>query len=86
MQFGNNIASGNPGKPPPVPTSKIEVSSSKEINFASPFVELPHKLTVLQNLTVFGHIYGVKNLSYKIEKLAQDFNFSPIFLMWSWFL
>jgi ABC-2 type transport system ATP-binding protein len=45
---------------------------SKEINFASPFVELPHKLTVLQNLTVFGHIYGVKNLSLKIEKLSQD--------------
>ena len=45
---------------------------SKEINFASPFVELPHKLTVLQNLTVFGHIYGVKNLSMKIEKLSKD--------------
>ena len=27
---------------------------SKEINFASPFVELPHKLTVLQNLTVLA--------------------------------
>ena len=30
------------------------------------------KLTVLQNLTVFGHIYGVKNLSMKIEKLSKD--------------
>lgn len=45
---------------------------SKEINFASPFVELPHKLTVLQNLIVFGHIYGVINLSKKIEKLSID--------------
>ena len=45
---------------------------SKDINFASPFVELPHKLTVLQNLTVFGHIYGVKNLSMKIKKLSKD--------------
>jgi len=45
---------------------------SKEINFASPFVELPHKLTVLQNLTVFGHIYGVKNLSMKINQLSKD--------------
>jgi len=45
---------------------------SKDINFASPFVELPHKLTVLQNLTVFGHIYGVKNLSMKINQLSKD--------------
>ena len=28
---------------------------SRKINFASPFVELPHRLTVKQNLTVYGH-------------------------------
>ncbi len=57
---------------------KFRNQISKEINFASPFVELPHKLTVLQNLTVFGHIYGVKNLSYKIEKLAQDLDIKDL--------
>ena len=35
------------------------------INFASPYVELPKKLTVKQNLEVYGRLYGVKNL--KIE-------------------
>jgi ABC-2 type transport system ATP-binding protein len=47
---------------------------SKEINFASPFVELPHRLTVLQNLNVFGHLYGVKSLADKIYKISSDLN------------
>jgi ABC-2 type transport system ATP-binding protein len=45
---------------------------AKEINFASPFVELPHRLTVLQNLNVFGHLYGVKSLADKIYKISSD--------------
>ncbi len=45
---------------------------AKEINFSSPFVELPHRLTVLQNLNVFGHLYGVKSLADKIHKLSMD--------------
>ncbi|MDG2267374.1 MAG: ABC transporter ATP-binding protein [Alphaproteobacteria bacterium] len=45
---------------------------AKEINFASPFVELPHRLTVLQNLNVFGHLYGVKSLADKIYKVSSD--------------
>ena len=32
------------------------------MNFASPYVELPKKLTVKQNLEVYGRLYGVKNL------------------------
>ena len=35
------------------------------INFASPYVELPKKLTVQQNLEVYGRLYGVKNLKKK---------------------
>ena len=45
---------------------------AKEINFASPFVELPHRLTVMQNLNVFGHLYGVKYLADKIYKISSD--------------
>ena len=45
---------------------------AKEINFASPSVELPHRLTVLQNLNVFGHLYGVKSLADKIYKVSSD--------------
>lgn len=45
---------------------------AKYINFASPFVELPHRLTVLQNLKVFGHLYGVKYLDDQIHKISMD--------------
>jgi ABC-2 type transport system ATP-binding protein len=31
------------------------------MNFASPYIELPKKLTVRQNLEVYGRLYGVKN-------------------------
>ena len=36
------------------------------INFASPYVELPKKLTVKQNFEVYGRLYGVKNLEERI--------------------
>ncbi len=42
------------------------------MNFASPYVELPKKLTVRQNLEVYGRLYGVKNLNSKIEEIATD--------------
>ena len=45
---------------------------SRFINFASPFIELPHRLTVKQNLTIYGHLYGVKNLTEKINQLSKD--------------
>ena len=38
-----------------------------KINFASPYVELPKKLTVRENLEIYGRLYGVKDL--KIEYL-----------------
>ena len=42
-----------------------------KINFISPYIELPKKLTVKQNLTVYGKLYSVKDLNYKIENLSQ---------------
>ena len=33
------------------------------MNFESPYVEMPMRLTVRQNLTVFGHLYGVPDLA-----------------------
>ena len=38
-----------------------------KMNFASPYIELPKKLTVVQNLEVYGRLYGVKNLKQRIE-------------------
>ena len=42
-----------------------------KMNFISPYIELPKKLTVMQNLIVYGKLYSVKNLKNKIEYLAN---------------
>jgi ABC-2 type transport system ATP-binding protein len=42
------------------------------MNFESPYVDMPMRLTVRQNLTVFGRLYAVANLRGRIEKLAAD--------------
>ena len=45
-----------------------------KMNFASPYIELPKKLTVIQNLEVYGRLYGVKNLKQRIEEISQELN------------
>ena len=47
------------------------------MNFASPYVELPKKLTVLENLKVYGRMYLIKNLDDKIDQLVEDLNLKP---------
>jgi ABC-2 type transport system ATP-binding protein len=42
------------------------------MNFESPYVDMPMRLTVRQNLTIFGRLYAVPNLSERIEQLAAD--------------
>jgi ABC-2 type transport system ATP-binding protein len=42
-----------------------------KMNFISPYIELPKKLTVKQNLIVYGKLYNVKNLSERIKYLAD---------------
>jgi ABC-2 type transport system ATP-binding protein len=42
------------------------------INFESPYVDLPHRLTVRQNLTVFGMLYGIARVGERIAQLAGD--------------
>ena len=42
-----------------------------KLNFISPYIELPKKLTVKQNLEVYGRLYDVKNLQTKIEYLCE---------------
>ena len=46
------------------------------MNFASPYVELPKKLTVRQNLEVYARLYGVSNKVERIEELVEDLNLS----------
>jgi ABC-2 type transport system ATP-binding protein len=42
------------------------------MNFESPYVDMPMRLTVRQNLTVFGRLYAVDNLADRIDRLAAD--------------
>ena len=48
------------------------VSVLRKMNFASPYVELPKKLTVRQNLEIYGRLYGVKNLDNKIKEISDE--------------
>ncbi len=43
-----------------------------KMNFESPYVDMPHRLTVRQNLTVFGRLYAVEHLAERIAALAND--------------
>jgi len=54
----------------PMPQERDEVLW--RMNFESPYVDMPMRLTVRQNLTVFGRLYDVKNLSGQIERLADE--------------
>ena len=46
----------------------------KKMNFISPYIELPKKLTVEENLKVYGRLYGVKNLEGKISEIMEKLN------------
>ena len=49
--------------------NRIEIL--KKINFISPYIELPKKLTVKQNLIVYGKLYSVSNIKKTIEYLSE---------------
>jgi ABC-2 type transport system ATP-binding protein len=42
------------------------------MNFSSPFVDLPHRLTVRQNLSIYARLYGLPRRGERIERLAAD--------------
>src|SRR5215212_9793825 len=42
------------------------------MNFESPYVDMPMRLTVRQNLTIFGRLYAVAQLRERIEQLSSD--------------
>ena len=42
------------------------------LNFSSPYVDLPHRLSVRENLTVYGHLYGVPRLKHRIAELIDE--------------
>jgi len=42
------------------------------MNFSSPYVALPHRLSVAENLRVYGHLYNVPELDGRIAALASE--------------
>ena len=50
---------------------KNRISLLHKMNFISPYIELPKKLTVKQNLIVYGKLYSVKNIKDRIEYLSE---------------
>jgi len=57
---------------------KNRIEILQKINFISPYIELPKKLTVKQNLIVYGKLYNVKNLKRKIEYLIDKLRLSEL--------
>jgi ABC-2 type transport system ATP-binding protein len=42
------------------------------MNFSSPYVDLPHRLTVRENLTIYARLYGVRGVRQRIDELAEE--------------
>tara|TARA_B100000989_G_scaffold299018_1_gene292009 strand:- start:2791 stop:3510 length:720 start_codon:yes stop_codon:yes gene_type:complete len=50
----------------------------KHVNFTSPYLDLPKKLTVEENLQFYARLYGVKHIKDTIDKLASDLNIEDL--------
>ena len=48
------------------------------MNFESPYVEMPMRLSIRQNLTVFGMLYGVKDVAVRIAELADELDLADL--------
>jgi ABC-2 type transport system ATP-binding protein len=48
------------------------------MNFASPYVDLPHRLTVRENLSIYAGLYGVAQARRRIDELAQSLDFTEL--------
>lgn len=46
----------------------------KDMNFSSPYVDLPSRISVRENLTIFAHLYNVPNYKARIQELATELN------------
>src|SRR4029078_13742554 len=48
------------------------------MNFESPYVEMPHRLSIRQNLKIFGKLYGVRNIAGRIAQLADELDLADL--------
>ena len=57
---------------------KNKISLLHKMNFISPYIELPKKLTVRQNLVVYGKLYNVRNLNEQIDYLSNELRLNKL--------
>ncbi len=57
---------------------KNKISILHKINFISPYIELPKKLKVKQNLIIYGKLYNIKNLNEHINYLAEKLRLTEL--------
>ena len=57
---------------------KNKISLLHKMNFISPYIELPKKLTVKQNLIVYGKLYNVHNLNEQIDYLSNKLRLNKL--------
>jgi|TARA_Y100000389_G_scaffold173701_1_gene183068 ABC-2 type transport system ATP-binding protein len=57
---------------------KNKISILHKMNFISPYIELPKKLTVKQNLVVYGKLYNIKNLIEQIDYLSNKLRLNKL--------
>ena len=57
---------------------KNKISLLHKMNFISPYIELPKKLTVRQNLVVYGKLYNVNNLNEQIDYLSNKLRLNKL--------
>ncbi len=58
--------------------AKDRFAALARMNFSSPYVSLPHRLTVRENMRVYGHLYSVHQVDRRIGELSRELDLDPI--------
>ena len=58
--------------------AKDRFAALARMNFSSPYVALPSRLTVRENMRVYGHLYDVARVDDRIATLARELDLGPI--------
>jgi ABC-2 type transport system ATP-binding protein len=58
--------------------SSERINLLKKMNFASPYIELPKKLTVRQNLEIYARLYGIRDLESRINEITSDLDLKKV--------
>jgi ABC-2 type transport system ATP-binding protein len=58
--------------------AKDRFAALARMNFSSPYVALPHRLTVMENMRLYGHLYNVHRVDARIATLARELDLGPI--------